>query len=299
MLDLCCFGFISALRVMSVLRYPTANSGTISTDMFGVLTPDAPIVAALVSHFGLEVGLITNGIGDEARGRRLRTVLQQAKIVTDINVSADNITPQTIVISDSQNNRTWFSYLPNVLGDLMSVNLALLPNSRLAYVDAYSIIQPASFRAIEFANRNNTPLFVNLGGDPLSDNLTELLRKGRIAIIKTSIDDVSRQSPERYVRSIRDALQAKVTVVTLGKHGAICATLSDTFFVPAFELPVIHNHGAGAAFCAGLAFAYLNDWNIQKSVRFASASGGLYCTVKDGIGKFSSQDVLDVMNSNA
>jgi len=294
-LDLSCFSFLSALDVLLIERLPQANAGTAVLDMFGEATPDGPIVALLASYLGLKVGLMGNNVGDDARGQKIVDVLNQFHISSTITMQRDLCTPKTIVLCDQEQNRTWFSFLPHGLEGLLSVNLDLIAISKLVYVDLYAIMRSASRRAIVTASQHAVPLFVNLGGDELEEQDVALLRHTNVAIIQTSLDAHSQRKPDDYAKELLDLIEPEIVIVTLAESGLIYATQSEVRHLRAYSLATLHSCGAGAAFSAGFACAYLQGWARETSLRFASALGGLYCTVKNGFGQFSLQYVLDFL----
>lgn len=295
MFDLSCFGIISALQIFRVGLYPSANSGCLVSETFGFITPDAPIVALLAAHLGLNVGLVSHEVGDDSAGKQLVDVLSAYSVRSTVSLSKDSITPQTIVISDDQENRTWFSYLPHVAERLLDADLGFLKESHLAYVDFYKIICEASLRAVQYAVQHQIPLFINLGGDSPSSEAILLLREAKVAVVQTSLDMASPEQAKRYIEELRDTFKSSIIIVTLSKNGCVCATLSDMIHVPAYQLNTIHSNGAGAAFSAGFAYAYTKKWTLEQSLLFASAFGGLYCTTRSGIGEFTSTDILNLV----
>ncbi len=66
-------------------------------------------------------------------------------------------------------------------------------------------------------------------------------------------------------------------IITMGEDGCIVISNDSTFHFPAFEVEVVDTTGAGDAFCAGVAFAYMHRWPLLDLVRFASACAALNC----------------------
>ena len=292
-LDICCFGFISALEILKVERYPDANSRSLVTDTFGIITPDAPIVALLASYLGLDIGLVSYSIGNDMTGQQLTRLLQKFSIISTVVNTDDTETPQTIVVCDQENNRTWFSFLPMAEERLLQTDLSLFNTCKLAYIDVYEIIRMASIRVIRYAINRGIPMFLNLGGDPLTEELVALLDKSEIAIIQTSLDKSGEQEALTFAKELHNTLQPQITIVTLAEAGTLYLTRSADFHVPAYQFQTIHSNGAGAAFSAGFAYAFLRGYEIHSAVRFASALGGMYCTVHDGFGRFLPQHIWE------
>lgn len=67
-------------------------------------------------------------------------------------------------------------------------------------------------------------------------------------------------------------------VYTMGAEGALLATPDGLTCVPALDVPVVDTTGCGDAFCAGFLAARARDWDLETSVRFATAAAALVAT---------------------
>ena len=298
MVDLSCFGFLSSLQVMQIDSFPRANAGVLVSDMFGIVTPDAPILALLASSLGLKVGLVSNNVGMDAKGREITRLLAEYGIQSTVASHQECKTPQTVVLWDRTGGRTWFSYLPNVLDGLSSADLSLMGSCKLAYVDLYAVIRQASMGAIRESMARMTPLFINLGGDSLAPEDAFALSEGNVAIVQTSWDGQSDIEPKALATRLKDMTGAEIVLVTMASRGALCLAQSSMMYVPAYKLATIHSNGAGAAFSAGIGCGYLQGWDLVRTLSFASALGGLFCTVPNGFGLFSVDHILAFMQEN-
>lgn len=70
-------------------------------------------------------------------------------------------------------------------------------------------------------------------------------------------------------------------IVKLGAQGAVCATIEETFFVPAFPVSVVDTVAAGDAFNGGLAAALASGLPLRQAVIWGAAAGAL-ATTKPG-----------------
>lgn len=77
---------------------------------------------------------------------------------------------------------------------------------------------------------------------------------------------------------------AKLLVVKLGSKGSIVKQGEKIVHVPAAEVgEVVDTTGAGDLYGAGFIYGYLKGWDIEKTARFASASGSLAVTFYGGV----------------
>lgn len=72
--------------------------------------------------------------------------------------------------------------------------------------------------------------------------------------------------------------------VKLGEKGCIVKDRGAVHKVPAVPgIPAVDTTGAGDLFCAGFIYGYVKGWGLEKTARFANASGGLGITFYGGM----------------
>lgn len=77
---------------------------------------------------------------------------------------------------------------------------------------------------------------------------------------------------------------AGIVAVKLGGKGSIVKSGERVIRVPAIEeVEVLDTTGAGDLYGAGFVYGFLNGWDLEKTARFASASGSLAVTFYGGI----------------
>ncbi len=235
------------------------------------------MTAAALSALGVPTLLVANSIGDDAEGIDVRRWLQHHRVTTTATVMKGAATPVVVVVADGEGTRTWFSYLPEVVGALSAVDLTPLDAAPFAYVDCYQLIEAPAVRAIHAARVAGVPLLVNLGGSPLSTVVAAALCGHRRLVVQTNVDDAACKDAPRVAADLRSATGADWVVVTAGASGVVALSETRCLQVPAFRVTVRHTHCAGAAFSGGLLYGLLHDWPIADSLVLACASGALRC----------------------
>jgi sulfofructose kinase len=291
-MDIVCFGPVSRLLVAQVEKYPQADSGAYVSSLRRQVAADAPIISLILRRLGCKVGLIGNDLGDDGDGRDLLDLFGQNDIVTSISLGSEVETPVVFTVVDRDGNRTWFFPLGGAVESLSTVRLDLAAAARLLYVDAYAICWQASIRAIDFAIQMGVPVFVNLGDDAPGDELIQCLRQG-VSIVQTSAEAHSIEQAKELAQTHLQSYRASLSVVTMGKTGVSYAARTGTFHLPAHTVQVVNTVGAGSAFSAGLIFGRLQSWSSEKAVVFANALAALHCSVPNGVGRFSPEEVLE------
>jgi sugar/nucleoside kinase (ribokinase family) len=274
-LDLVCFSYLAEAQILHVNQYPAANHGAVITSTTTAIAGDGPLTATTAATMGLHVGLIANRVGADKAGQRLLTQLAVAEITHDIPATPQIHTPQLIVVADHAGTRTWFARLHQAHADLREVDLQLLHSARVAYIDCYQILTIAAARAITAAD--SVPLLLNLGGDPLNDQVAAATYGQHIAAIQTNLDEADAANAEDLANDLFDQLHPDAAIVTVGRFGALVRTPHGVHRAEAAETIVNDTTGAGAAFSAGYAHALLAGAPPEQALQAGCRAGTAYC----------------------
>jgi sugar/nucleoside kinase (ribokinase family) len=274
-LDLACFSYLAAAQVLQVRTYPSANSGTVVDAVAASIAGDGPLTAVIAARTGLPVGLIANRIGDDPAGQQLLVSLDSVGIQHTIRPAAGIATPHLTVIADDADTRTWFAALQHAYQDLLSTDLTMLTRAKVAYVDCYQVLTPAAARAA--ASAAGAGLLLNLGGDPLADEIVAATHGQHVLAVQTSLDDSDAADAVDLAVDMFDRLRPDAAVVTLGRLGALARTQHRTHRVSASTGTITHTHGAGAAFSAGYIRALLCGGNTATALRAGCEAGTAHC----------------------
>ncbi len=291
-LDVVCFGVLSAMRVATVEEYPKADSGATILSLVQLMCADAVITSVILDGLGCRVGLISNDVGNDPNGRDLLDRLKGTDIVTTVTLIDGASTPLWFVVVDRDDNRTWFAFLSNAEESLLAVDLSLVHQTDILYVDVYPEIWQASIRAMDYAFELGVPIFVNLSGTVPNKEMNRRLQQG-VSVIQGSAAGQSVEQAREMAQTFFDSYSASLCVLTIGRHGVVYTNHSGTFHLPAHKVRVTNTAGAGASFSAGLIFGRAQSWPDDEAVAFANALAGLYCLVPTGISSFSATEVKE------
>ncbi|GLZ13942.1 5-dehydro-2-deoxygluconokinase [Actinomadura sp. NBRC 104425] len=85
---------------------------------------------------------------------------------------------------------------------------------------------------------------------------------------------VGEDEPLAAARALLDR-GVRLAVVKQGPRGVLAATADETVRVPPVEVKVVNGLGAGDAFGGALCHGLLSGWDLERTIRFASAAGAL------------------------
>ncbi len=100
------------------------------------------------------------------------------------------------------------------------------------------------------------------------------------------------QPPIAVAERLRDE-GAEIAVVTLGERGAVVAWDGGAQSVPAFPVDVVDTTGAGDAYHGAFLYALLQDWDVPRMARFASAVSSMNCRAMGGRNALPTKDEVD------
>ncbi len=302
--EIVCFGMVIPAIVLAVDEFPEHNTGALVKQAAEFISDDAAIVACLLRAWNIRSGLIGTTLGDDVRGRRVARELRSLGVLGRMRFSRFLSTPYEVNVSDRTGQRTYFwQRHPEALETLDTAPLALLRGARMLYVDWYD--GHHTLRPMEQAARWGIPVFLNLEhGHQDSDLLAQYAP--RTAFCQAITDPAQREGdPIAVACKLLDA-GVGCAFVTLGADGCIVARpgqrprgfergqrfrdpqRNQRFRDPqrneilrafAPSLPVVDGCGAGATFSAGILYGYLRHWNLEDTVKFATAAASLKCTV--------------------
>ncbi|MFD9190395.1 carbohydrate kinase family protein [Streptomyces phaeochromogenes] len=281
--DLTCFSYLAHAQVSHVARYPEPNQGAEVTWTFSSLAGDGPMIAQACAARGLRTALIANQVGDDPTGRHARHSLDAAGVHHRAGPGpAPRHTPHLTVITDDAGTRTWFADLTHAYASLQQADTSLLARARLAYIDGYKVITDAASAALHTAAAAGVPVLLNLGSDPLHPKIQQAARQTHLFMVQTSLPEAQAREAEHTARTLLAELGAEAAVVTVGALGAVAVTRASIHQISARKADVVHTHGAGAAFSAGLAAAHLEGHDLPTALHFAGEAGTTHCTTVPG-----------------
>lgn len=283
------FGMLTPVTIMVVEQLPEHNTGAIVKEVNEFVFDDAAIVACLLRQWDVPTGMIGTAVGDDLRGRDLARQLDEWGVQGSVRFSKEFKTPHEVDISDKTGARTYFwQRTPEILNTLDGADLSLLDGARILYVDWYD--GDHILRAMDVALQSNVKVFLNLEHGHAD---TEILKKyaGRAAICQ-AVTDAAQLGEESPLDVARKLLKTGVqtALITMAGDGCLAARGQDAIRIYAPIVSAVDGCGAGATFSAGYIYGYLQDWNLERCVRFATAAASLKVT-RAGLQMFAVDEI--------
>ena len=234
----------TALVTLSRLGVTTTFIGKISDDYFGCLIEDGLICESVnTDHVVVENGKRSQFafiVIDKETG--MRTVLWSRATVTPLSVD--------------------------------EINRKVICDAKVLHLDGLMI--ESSLAAAKFARDAGVTVVVDAGS--MREGLLELVE---LADYFVASSDFARQyyHDDNPKAAAMELLKhgVKTVIVTMGKKGSICVSPDSYFHQPAFNIKAIDTTGCGDVYHGAFIFGLLQDWDLKKIVRFASATAALKC----------------------
>lgn len=283
------FGMLTPVAIMVVEQLPEHNTGAIVKEVSEFVFDDAAIIACLLRQWGLPTAMIGTSLGDDVRGHLLARQLEEWGVQGGVRFSKDLKTPWEVDVSDETGARTYFwQRTPQVLATLDTADLSIVKGASLLYVDWYDGAHIV--RAMDEAIRLDVPVFLNFEhghADP------ELLQSyASRALICQAVTDAAQcgDVPPLEVARRLIAKGVQTSLITLAEEGCLSVSGEQVIRVHAPKVRAVDGCGAGATFSAGYIYGYLQGWELEESVRFATAAASLKVT-RPGLKMFSIPEI--------
>ncbi len=271
------FGMLTPVAIMVVEQLPEHNTGALVKEVSEFVFDDAAIIACLLRQWDVPTAMIGTTLGDDFRGHHLARQLEEWGVQGEVRFSPEITTPWEVDVSDRTGARTYFwQRLPQVLDTLDTADLSIIHGARLLYVDWYD--GDHILRAMDEAIRLNVPVFLNLEyGHAKAELLQSYAGRACICQAVTDAAQCGDIPPlEVALRLLHTGVQT--ALITLADEGclAVCGTEAIRVYAP--HVRAVDGCGAGATYSAGFIYGYLMGWDLEASVRFATAAASLKVT---------------------
>ncbi|WP_115862462.1 carbohydrate kinase family protein [Halorussus litoreus] len=312
-------------RVYALTNLPEPDGGAFVREETTAVGGVAANVAAGLAQLGRETAVVSR-VGDDAAADRILADLRERGIDAERvrRGDPDEATSYSLILRDPEGERMIVAggeSVPNLR--LTDADCECLRRADLAFTSAYAP-DPVTSALVDLAcaaadssdsesghsessgsesSDSFPPLVFDLAG-PLSELEDRATRPGTIDDLLPVCDlfvagEVSARSylgvgPREAVETLR-ARGVSRAAITKGEAGAFLLDEDgESHEIPSFDVPVADTTGAGDAFTAGLAHAWLlGNRSPAAAGRFAAATAALNCTAENARGGLPTADEVE------
>jgi sugar/nucleoside kinase (ribokinase family) len=254
--------FNSKVRIQ---RYAQLGGGQVATAM------------TTCARLGLKTKYIGK-VGSDDLGKLSIQSLREAGIdVSSITVEPEAKTQFAFILIDERNGDRTILWQRDE--KLMYRNEELkredVCRGRILHLDGHDI--KASIQAIEWAKREGIPVSIDV--DKVESGTEALIKEVDFLICTTNFlyRLTGLTDRELALRRLKDYTSGFLCA-TLGAEGAIALINDEVLYSPGFAVKAIDTTGAGDVFHGAFIYGLLQDWDVERILRFANAAAALNCT---------------------
>lgn len=274
-------GIIVLDHLISMDEYPISNSKNVIKSHTQQGGGPVPTALSVLGKLGKSTSLIAK-LDDDFQAEFLVKELQAFHVETNNIIHDEQIsTPEAFIIIDERNGDRTILLNRQKEADLTpnDVPTDLIKNSTILHLDGRET--EAALCAAQVAHENDVLVSIDIGSDRFVPE--KLLESTDIAIVSESFADgqLVKNNPLKSAEKLL-SFGPKIAGVTCGEHGSYFAAPGTSFFQPACPVSVVDSTGAGDVFHGAALFGILNQYTLQETALFASASAALACTKVGG-----------------
>lgn len=227
-----------------------------------------------LSRLGVHACLYTC-IGKDAVGREIKGSLKAEGVDTDTIIELEKDSPLSVIIVGENDSSRTIIHRPG-----MDYN-SLLPSMKHKHSGFDLLYSDGRFSATAFQYARNArdkgiPVIVEAERTGL--DVEQLFPYANILITSQAYhrQTFGNEDFEENITLLKKKGPG-VVITTLGEQGCICLAGGSVIRNKAYKTHVVDTTGAGDAFCAGIVYGTLKNWEMEKRLDFASRIAALKC----------------------
>lgn len=264
--DVYFWGILCQDIVLRLAGIPSHDTDTRLLEERLAIGGDAANSAHAASHLGLKVVLQPNHLGrDETGSRLLRELRKRGHALVGIKRN-DFPTVHAYVLALPNGERSIHGAFAHKA--ISPPDVKLIKRARVFCLDGY--YAPDALSGLGPARQAGVPIFAN-------DICPSEKYFSRVDFNILSSLSGDEKTARRFLEKAKQRSEGTV-IVTAGSAGSVAMDNAGQFYrQKGFKTRVVDSTGAGDCFRAAFIYAYLEGWEMQRSLRFAGAFAALSC----------------------
>ncbi|HSE84241.1 MAG TPA: PfkB family carbohydrate kinase [Thermodesulfobacteriota bacterium] len=282
--------------VGKVERYPEAEGRVELEEPITLSGGPTATALTVLARYGLRVAFVGK-VGDDDTGRKVTQDLEEEGVDTSFLIVEKNRKTQfSFIPVERQSGRRTVFWSRGSVTPLKpkEIKKGIITHSRAIHFD--DLYTEAVAEAARIAKRSN--VIVSMDAGNYEEGMGEL--KGKVDLFIVSLDFLKQYSgeanPRKGIKKLKD-FRATVTTVTLGDKGSLTIYDNRLIEIPAYRVEAVDTTGAGDVFHGAFLYGWLQNWEVEHALKFASAAAAVNCLklgARGGISK-NPDEVFDFM----
>jgi sugar/nucleoside kinase (ribokinase family) len=283
--DILCIGLMVSDLLVMPARKEIFDVDTTQVDKIE-LAPggDAMNESIILARLGVKVGLIGK-VGSDLSGRMLLMEAEKNGVdISNVKIDKDTKTTISIVLINNNGDRNFiYSKGNNDTFCLNDIDLSVIGQARIVSVGSIFELPMLDKNGIEIifkeAKVNNVITAADVTHDVYGlglNGIKSILQYTDI-FIPSYIEAVYLTNEKEPDKAAEILLEhgVKIVVIKMGAKGCYIQTLTEHYFINAYDVVAVDTTGAGDNFVAGFLTGILNGWNLKQCGMFANAVGSI------------------------
>ena len=284
-MDVVSIGAVNIDLVAKVDRFPNPDQETVVRSWDIVGGGSAANVACGISRLGVTSGFIGN-VGGDYFGEVLRDGLKKEKVdISCLKVCRGN-SGSVIAIVSKDGERVLFAYQgANAKLHPGNIDKNYIKSAKYIFLSSIEGEQaiPAMELASRYARESGVKVFFDPGYIFVEKGLKVLAgilnRATMVKFNETEIKELTKREKLLDASETIAEYGPKIVLTTLGEKGCFVYSDSVKESIDSYrEFKPMDKTGAGDAFSCGFIFGDLNNWDLEKSVKFANLIASISIT---------------------
>ena len=289
--DIVGIGVCTVDHIVRVPRLPKRNENMRALSYSRELGGLASIALIAAARLGARCKIIGR-VGDDENGEFIREALRQEGVDTaQLLVDAGSESHVSVILVDEKSGERSIITRPPTGPpvSLADVERGDIDSAALLFVDT---LNDLTMQAAQWAREAGRRVVLDPGLP--YDQIKPLLPYVDAPIVPEAWARalLPNEAPAQVAERLY-AQGADFAVVTLGERGSVMRWAGGLLRVPAYAVEVVDTTGAGDAYHGGFLYALLQDWQLPRMARFASAVGSLNCRAIGGRSALPSRDEVE------
>lgn len=269
-------GTVTIDHVMRVAHYPKADSKNDANGSHLQMGGPVPIALSQLRRFGHHCHFISAWGGDQF-GMTIEQRLSAEGIgYAETSGKSVSTSVTQIWLDESTGERTLVTQRADSSTVASTVSAEIISSFDVLHLDGWAT--DAAIRAAELMKEQGGIVCLDTGSPKPSTSALLALADVVNCPRRFCEDYFNESDPQRAVEKL-SSMGPQVVTVTDGERGAVIRMNGKTLTQAAYSFGrVVDTNGAGDSFSGALIHGYLNAWEPEKILRFATACASLKCT---------------------
>jgi len=268
--------------------------------------------ALALSNLGVEVNVIAN-VGDDYYGRFILQEMKKFNInIEGIKIMKEIPTGITVSLVNEEGERALISY-PGSMEYFNEKDIKekwqLIEECQYVVFNGYFLLPKLNFdvtsKLLAQIQDSGKTTLLDTGWDPSDwpgrhiDEIKGLLKYTDIFL--PNLDEARIVAGNKGLAEVLDTLVQwgpSMAVIKMGQEGSVAIKDGKVYRQPSFKVKVTDTTGAGDTFNAGFLYGVMNGWNLNKTLKFATALASLYICSEEEVKSLSVEKVQSFLKSN-